>query len=360
MRSLSTPRKRPADSQAEEGATPKRTVSSLLQDTPPWVTPPSDFHDVTQPVNADEEEERIPVLPTDAQAAPASVPVGDDDDDALNVPVPLSEDETPVPHAPETPCGDPIDVIPQMVTPPSDDQDVIPVPTTSSNVTPSPAPTASEVVSPAFATGVLDMTYEHIPRPSETIYHTDTILQDGRYTILVDSGAVSNICGSEWAQAVAKQAKARGQRPYCKKRQSVLGVSGVGEGVQRCGYDSILPLDLAQSNGKVTTSTFTAATVPNSGLPALMGLQSLLANRCILDLVNLKMYFCGPSEVDLQKGIPEGSETYDLKITPSGHLALPFREGSVPPEMSSRSFPVKEDASVEEAETPSSTETPQE
>jgi hypothetical protein len=45
-------------------------------------------------------------------------------------------------------------------------------------------------------------------------YHVETVLPDGRYTLLIDSGAVGNLCGDQWAIEVANRAKARSQNGY--------------------------------------------------------------------------------------------------------------------------------------------------
>ena len=70
----------------------------------------------------------------------------------------------------------------------------------------------------------------------------------------------------------------------------------------------------------------TAATVPISNLPGLLGLESLRRNRCIIDFANLKLYMCGPDDIQFAHALPSGTDTFQCCISPSGHLASPCCE----------------------------------
>jgi hypothetical protein len=157
-------------------------------------------------------------------------------------------------------------------------------------------------------------------------YHVETVLPDGRYTLLIDSGAVGNLCGDQWAIAIAKRAQARGEHPGYQRRPRPLLVSGVGEGSQACTHDSVLPLSMRALSGQDFRGNFVCATVPNSSLPGLLGLESLRKNRCVIDFVNLKLYMCGPDDVKIAQAMPQGTDVFECLISPSGHLAVPCCE----------------------------------
>jgi hypothetical protein len=66
---------------------------------------------------------------------------------------------------------------------------------------------------------------------------------------------------------------------------------------------------------------FTTPVVANSELPGLSGLKTMRNNRAVLDMVNLQLHFCGPSDINLT--LPSGTKSFQLEISPSGHLVLP-------------------------------------
>ena len=44
-------------------------------------------------------------------------------------------------------------------------------------------------------------------------------------------------------------------------------------------------------------------------------------NRAVFDMVNLQLHFCGPADINL--ALPLGTKSFQLEISPSGHLVLP-------------------------------------
>eukprot|EP00974_Lingulodinium_polyedra_P104496 10115224-Lingulodinium_polyedra.AAC.1 len=63
--------------------------------------------------------------------------------------------------------------------------------------------------------------------------------------------------------------------------------------------------------------------VPNSDLPGLLGLTALRKNRVVLDFTTLRLHFCGPGDYDMERTLPEGTDSFQLELAPSGHLVLP-------------------------------------
>ena len=120
----------------------------------------------------------------------------------------------------------------------------------------------------------------------------------------------------------SKQAAKHGRKPEQVKRDRPLNVSGVGNGSQQCTHDCKVPVAIKTSRG-ILSATYQAPTVPNSNLPALLGLETCRRQKAIIDTHKAKMYLLGPGDYDLEKLLPQGTECIDLKTAPSGHFVIP-------------------------------------
>ena len=97
------------------------------------------------------------------------------------------------------------------------------------------------------------------------------------------------------------------------------------KGSQACSYDCQLPIALRTVDNRRVNGSFTTPTLNDeTGLPALLGLKTLMDKRAIIDFRNLQITFCGPEELPMQ--FPPGSDTFQLLQAPSGHLMLPCCE----------------------------------
>ena len=83
---------------------------------------------------------------------------------------------------------------------------------------------------------------------------------------------------------------------------------------------------LTSVDGRPVKADFTTPTVDNSELPMLLGLQSLRENGGILDMCKLQLHFCGHAGATIEPG--PGATTFQLELSPSGHLVLPCSEFS--------------------------------
>ena len=118
-----------------------------------------------------------------------------------------------------------------------------------------------------------------------------------------------------------------GQRPKYEKRAKAVKVSGVGDGSQECHYDCKLPVSFPQKDGRAPApAVLNTPAVANSSLPGLLGLAALRKNRAILDFTTLQLHFCGPGDVYVDRHLPPGSESFQLELSPSGHIVLPCCE----------------------------------
>ncbi len=177
-----------------------------------------------------------------------------------------------------------------------------------------------------------DSQESHVAFESSTCnFHVNTTLADGRKCIIIDPGSVGNLCGDEWAKSIALESISANRTPSRHRRESPLIVSGVGTGSQQCTHNYILPLAIRKSEMAPGSTPTVAAkldipTINNSNLPGLLGLDSTIANRGILDLVNGKMYFCGQGRFNLFDHLPPGTNSFKLERSASGHIVLPICE----------------------------------
>ena len=159
-----------------------------------------------------------------------------------------------------------------------------------------------------------------------TVYPVETRLASGRPALLLDIGSVGNLAGDEWVKQQATVAVQHGLQPEQHKRDKPLTVRGVGQGGQKCMHNCKLPIALGAADGKVITGTYEVPTVPNSTLPALLGLTAATECRMLIDTVTQKVYMLGPGDYDLMKALPPGTTCFQCEKASSGHLMLPCAE----------------------------------
>ena len=124
-----------------------------------------------------------------------------------------------------------------------------------------------------------------------------------------------------WRRA-AEAAKAAGHEPKQERMKTPLSVQGVGHGSQQCTWSTRIPAAMVLADGTVSNSNFTSPTAPQSDLPALLGLRSLMQHNAVIDCRTRRLYLCGPGDVEITP--PPGSEVLQLEQAPSGHLVLPI------------------------------------
>jgi hypothetical protein len=135
--------------------------------------------------------------------------------------------------------------------------------------------------------------------------------------LLVDVGAHDNLTGDAWVERMEKLCREHGLTPTWRQLNKPMGVEGVGTSSQTCTMGVRMPV--AVSTGEM--GTFSAPVIPNSNVPALLGMKTLKKWRAMIDVVEKKLYLMGPGSVKVS--CPPGSRVYDLQESPSGHLMLP-------------------------------------
>ena len=140
----------------------------------------------------------------------------------------------------------------------------------------------------------------------------------GREGLLVDCGAHDNLGGDRWLERV--QAKLTPHGIVCdqQKLERPIPISGVGTNASKATIGAVIPGVVLDTEGKAHRITFETPIVENSDIPALMGHRSLKRNRAILDMINQRLYLCGPGEIQFKP--PPGTLCLPLVQSASGHL----------------------------------------
>jgi hypothetical protein len=100
----------------------------------------------------------------------------------------------------------------------------------------------------------------------------------------------------------------------------MLSVEGVGQKANEASDAVVMPICLEDGY----TGTFSSAVIPDSELPALLGLSSISKLKGLIDTQHKQIIFVGPGGYKLS--LSPGSKVYQLYSAPTGHLMLPCQE----------------------------------
>ena len=164
---------------------------------------------------------------------------------------------------------------------------------------------------------------------SSNTYISNTELADGRQALLVDTGSYGNLTGAPWARRTTTLALRHKRKSKQTKRAKPLNVSGVGKDAQTCTHDCELPVELQTIDGRQITGVFTAPTINDHSLPAILGLKTLIERRAIMDFTTMQLSFTGPGQSRIEYS--PGTDTFQMLHAPSGHLMLPCCDYRTPP-----------------------------
>jgi len=149
-------------------------------------------------------------------------------------------------------------------------------------------------------------------------FHAQAKLAGDQEAVLVDTGAKRGLSGGHWVDRVEKMAKAHGLSVQRRDLPKPMEVRGVGKGSHDITEQAVVPGVLEDGDNM----NFTTAVIPESPLPALMGLDSLERLHGIVDtrVPHRKLYL--GEDV---RAIP-GPKTKVLQLYPaqSGHLMMPI------------------------------------
>jgi len=154
-----------------------------------------------------------------------------------------------------------------------------------------------------------------------SVYHTKAQLPGRREGLLVDPGAHSNLTGDRWLRRCDQLSRAHGHSVAYRPLEKPQGVEGVGKGSQECTQEAEVPLAFGDgSHGRYITPV-----VPDSDVPALLGLKTLKERRCVMDCYNGVLYEVAAGS-EYQLTLPNESKVYALEPAVSGHWMLPVTE----------------------------------
>jgi len=153
--------------------------------------------------------------------------------------------------------------------------------------------------------------------------HRNTQLRSGRRAVMLDTGSCGNLAGSKWCINTTKTAMSAGREVKSFPRQKPLGVSGVGKGAEVCKHDCHMPCCLKTGADSVLRATYKAPIVPESDLPALLGLETLKRLRGVYDAHTNQLHLLGAAGLNCE-ALPPGTTTIQCEYAPSGHVMIPI------------------------------------
>ena len=169
----------------------------------------------------------------------------------------------------------------------------------------------------------LDENFSSLSTESQVpCYHSSVRLKDDREGVVLDTGAVFSLSGDQWVNRSKEIGEKFGHGSSVKQLDRPFGIEGVGQGTNNVQQSAVIPIALQHG----IVGTFTTNVVAQSPIPALCGLNPMISQRTILDLVNGKMILLGEGGYNLN--LSPGSVVLDLERAPTGHLILPTSEWS--------------------------------
>ena len=108
------------------------------------------------------------------------------------------------------------------------------------------------------------------------------------------------------------------------------------KGGEKCSHNCILPVTLLNTEGQPVSGTFDTPTVPDSQLPALLGLSAARESRMIIDTSKNMIYMAGAGDYDMMRALPAGTQQFSCVLAPSGHMMIPCAESQIAADTSSR------------------------
>jgi hypothetical protein len=140
---------------------------------------------------------------------------------------------------------------------------------------------------------------------------------EGGEGLLIDCGAVSNLCGDKWARHTSEAASRAGHGSSYALLDKPINIGGVGKGDQQA--TTAISVPVAFESG--CKSVFVSPIVPDSELPALLGLELIDAHGMLIDSRHRRLIIPGPGGYKII--LSPNSHSLVLKKAMLGHLLLP-------------------------------------
>ena len=153
----------------------------------------------------------------------------------------------------------------------------------------------------------------------QLLFHSRVRLPD-KESLLIDCGAIGNLCGAKWVQRCSELATAVGQGTSWQPLTQGMTLEGVGEQATRAVNEVSLPIALENGQRGVFKSAV-VETGQGAELPALLGLDTMTRLGCILDTTTKRLIV--PGKGGFKLSLSPGSVIHQLYSAPTGHLMLP-------------------------------------
>jgi len=156
----------------------------------------------------------------------------------------------------------------------------------------------------------------------QRVFLSTSRMPNGKLSMIVDSGAFSNMMGEELALCLEKRALDMDLDPTRSDLIRPMTVSGVGNGTNQATEQVNCPIAIQTTSGKVELHSLRAPVMCGTGkhLPGLLGLQTLEANNAVLDIGNRTLHMLSKGKAKLE--LPPGTLSVPLEKSPSGHLVM--------------------------------------
>ena len=157
----------------------------------------------------------------------------------------------------------------------------------------------------------------------------------------MDIGAVFNLTGDAWVQRMEGHVPKNLPIHYDELPEP-QGVMGVGKHASTATHAASVPVGMSDQGIEPDENfRYKATAITNSDVPALLGLQSMMASNCILDLRPGKMHMYTAEDANALEIKYVSKKEHlvgrlKMVMAQSGHLMLPCSQFQTPPSSPSR------------------------
>ena len=140
--------------------------------------------------------------------------------------------------------------------------------------------------------------------------------------LMPDTGAHDGLCGDQWARRQAMKCNEYQKKVNQQTLMEPRHVAGVGNGSQQANYEVELSTGMVDTSGVYHEEVFKAPCLENSGVPGLMGIQSLGRNDALIRCSTGEIWFLGPGGAKIEAS--PGSKHFQMLKAKSGHWQIPI------------------------------------
>ena len=154
------------------------------------------------------------------------------------------------------------------------------------------------------------------------VYSSNMALPNEEVGLMPDTGAHDGLCGDQWARRQAVKCSEHQKKVNQQALMEPRYVAGVGNGSQQANYEVELTTGMVDTDGVYHEEVFKAPCLENSGVPGLMGIQSLERNDALIRCKTGEIWFLGPGGAKIEAS--PGSKHFQMLKAKSGHWQIPI------------------------------------